>query len=266
MVDISLVTILLPSFCGGVLILVSHLILGRQVLSRGIVFMDLAVAQIAAMGAVIAHIMNKALGISHNPMQENLKDGLETAMPFIFSIAGACLISKLSRRAPIELEAIIGCIYILAAACILLALASDPHGAEHITDTLGGRLLWIQWSNLQIPGLATMALLAGLLLMPQLLTGRLFYPIFAILITMSVKLSGVYLVFSTLIMPALAVSGMAGMKSWVTGYSLGIIGIGTGLVLSSLLDYPGGASIVVTMAMACALFRMLVKFPATVSP
>ena len=187
-------------------------------------------------------------------------------MPFVFSIAGACLISKLSRRAPIELEAIIGCIYILAAACILLVLASDPHGAEHISDTLGGRLLWIQWSDLQIPGLTTLALLAGLFLMPQLLTGKIFYPIFAILITMSVKLSGVYLVFTTLIMPALAISGMVGIKSWITGYSLGIIGIGTGLMLSSLFDYPGGASIVVMMAVACALFRIFVKSPATVSP
>ncbi|MCW7555439.1 metal ABC transporter permease [Endozoicomonas gorgoniicola] len=266
MVDISLVTILLPSFCGGVLILISHLILGRQVLSRGIVFMDLAVAQIAAMGAVIAHIMNKALESSHSHLQETFKNGLETVMPFVFSIAGACLISKLSRRAAIELEAIIGCIYILAAACILLVLASDPHGAEHISDTLGGRLLWIQWSDLQIPTLATITLLAGLFLMPQLLTGRLFYPVFAIMITMSVKLSGVYLVFTTLIMPALAISGRVGIKSWITGYSLGIIGIGTGLMLSSLFDYPGGASIVVMMAVACALFRVMVKSPATVSP
>ena len=268
MVDINLVSILLPSFFGGVLILLTHLILGRQVLNRGIVFMDLAVAQIAAMGAVIAHLMNNVVIGSHSHSQEAFQDGLEAAMPFLFSIGGACLISRLSRRSPKELEAIIGCIYVLAAAGILMFLASDPYGAEHISDTLGGRILWIQWSNLAIPGLASVALLVGLVLKPDLLRGRLFYPIFAILVTMSVKMTGVYLVFSTLIMPALAVSGMIGVKAWVMGYCLGIAGIGTGLAISSLFDYPGGASIVVTMAMACASFRLVrgVKSPAVVSP
>ena len=266
MVDISFMAILLPAFCGGVLVLISHLILGRQVLSRGIVFMDLAVAQIAAMGSIFAHLMNEMLGVSESQPQETMMNVLETAMPFIFSISGACLISRLSSRAPIELEAMIGCIYILAAACILLALSSDPHGAEHMSDTLGGKILWIQWSSLLTPGLATLVLLASLLIKPQLLTTSMFYPIFAILITLSVELAGVYLVFSTLIMPALAVSGMTGKKSWITGYGLGVAGIGAGLVLSSLLDYPGGASIVVTMAMACIVFRLLVKSPAIVSP
>ncbi|AMO58781.1 hypothetical protein GZ77_17150 [Endozoicomonas montiporae] len=266
MVDISLVTILLPAFCGGALVLISHLILGRQVLNRGIVFMDLAVAQIAAMGSIFAHLMSEILGVSESPSQEAFMNALETAMPFIFSVSGACLISRLSSRTSIELEAMIGCIYILAAACILLVLSSDPHGAEHMSDTLGGKILWIQWSSLVTPGLATLALLAGLLLKPQLLTTNLFYPIFAILITLSVELAGVYLVFSTLIMPALAVSGMTGKKSWITGYGLGVAGIGAGLVLSSLLDYPGGPSIVLTMAMACMMFRWLVRAPATVSP
>ena len=264
MVDINLVTILLPSFCSGALILLTHLILGRQVLNRGIVFMDLAVAQIAAMGAVVAHLMNKIV-IGNSSSLSALQDGVEAAMPFLFSIGGACLISMLSRRSPRELEAIIGCIYVLAAAGILILLASDPFGAEHISDTLGGRILWIQWSNLAIPGLVSLLLVAGLLVKPELLKGRMFYPIFAVLVTMSVKLTGVYLVFSTLIMPALAVSGMVGIKAWITGYCLGLAGIGTGLVISSLFDYPGGASIVVTMAMACAFFRLLVRSPAATS-
>ena len=263
MIDFNLLSILMPAFCGGVLILVTHLILGRQVLARGIVFMDLAVAQIAALGAVVAHLLNHTITGTYSLIQDRLHDVLDVAMPYIFSIAGACLISTLSRKSPRELEAIIGCIYVLAAVGILLFLSNDPNGAEHMSTVLGGRILWLQWSSLLTLSVASTSLLIALFFYPGLLKGKLFYPIFAVLVTMSVKLSGVYLVFSTLIMPALAVSALEGIKTWLAGYLLGITGIAGGLVLSSLFDFPGGASIVLAMAIVCTCFRLLIRYPAT---
>lgn len=265
MIDPNLLSILLPSFCGSVLILVSHLILGRQILARGIVFMDLAIAQIAALGAVVAHLLSSMVPGFSPCLQEPLHKTLDIVMPFIFSIAGASMVSTLSHHTPKELEAIIGCIYVLAATGILLLLSNDPNGAEHMSTVLGGRVLWLQWSNLAALAAATLMLLITQAIYPQLLQGKLFYPVFAVLVTMSVNLSGVYLVFSTLIMPALAVSGLPGLQGWLVGYSLGVAGIAGGLVFSSLYDYPGGASIVLVMAIACASFRLLAKCPATAS-
>ena len=263
MSDTSLLLILLPSFAGGVLVLSTHLVLGRQVLKRGIVFMDLAMAQIAAMGTVIAHMSSASLsGLCHSATTV-FQTKVETLLPFLFSIAGACLISQLTHRAHKELEAMIGCVYVLAATGTLLLVASDPHGAEHITSTLEGRIIWIQWSDLIMPSVVSLILIAGLMFKPSLLNGKAFYPVFAVLVTLSVSLVGVYMVFSTLIMPALAISGIEGKKAWMTGFGLGVLGIAAGLMLSCAYDLPGGASIVVVLAAVCASYRLLVvKYPA----
>ncbi|WP_252177822.1 metal ABC transporter permease [Endozoicomonas sp. 4G] len=252
MMEWTLIAIMLPALVAGIIVFSTHLVLGRQVLKRGIVFMDLAIAQIAAMGAIVAHILTMSQAHSH--------DGATisgTFMPFAFSIGGAGLIAWLAKYAEKELEAIIGCIYVVSAAAITLLMASDPHGAEHISKALNGHILWLGWQDMIVPGLTSLAFLTGIAIRPHILDGRLFYPVFALMVTLSVKMVGVYLVFSSLIMPALAVNQLSGKKALTSGYLTGLAGLVLGLVLSSLYDFPGGATIVVSLAVVCVLFRVL---------
>ncbi|WP_081870060.1 helix-turn-helix domain-containing protein [Endozoicomonas numazuensis] len=213
----------------------------------------LATAQIAVMGAIVAHILS--MMHAHNHDFHDGSNGLAVLMPYLFSIAGAGLIALLAKYAEKELEAIIGCIYVVSAASITLLLASDPHGAEHISRALNGHILWLSWQDMLIPGVVSLVFLAGAITRPQILSGRLFYPIFALMVTLSVKMVGVYLVFSALIMPALAINQLSGRKALTLGYIAGLVGLILGLVLSSLYDLPGGATIVVSLAIVCLVFR-----------
>lgn len=245
--DWDILSILLPAFTGGMLILSTHLILGRQVLRRGIVFMDLAIAQVAALGALSGHLLQIESGLAG------------VLLPYAFSLAGAGLIASLSHRIEQELEAVIGCLYVTTAAGFILLLSNDPHGAEHISNALAGHILWLNWSDLIAPGLLTLVLLILMTLRPRLLQGRGFYLLFAIAVTASVKLIGVYLVFSTLIMPALSVSRLTGRKALGWGYFSGITGYIVGLIASGLYDFPGGAAVVVALFFVCLSFRLLLN-------
>ncbi|MGI9282752.1 MAG: metal ABC transporter permease [Endozoicomonas sp.] len=255
MMEWDLLSILLPALVAGIIVFSTHLILGWQVLERGIVFMDLAIAQIAAMGAIVAHILSMMHAHSHDSHHGSM--GLGVLMPFLFSIGGAGLIALLAKYAEKELEAIIGCIYVVSAASITLLLASDPHGAEHISRALNGHILWLGWQDMLVPGLVSIAFLVGAAFRPQILNGKLFYPIFALMVTLSVKMVGVYLVFSALIMPALAVNQLSGKKALTLGYLAGLTGLVLGLVLSSLYDFPGGATIVVSLAAVSTVLRVM---------
>ncbi|WOG28133.1 metal ABC transporter permease [Endozoicomonas sp. 8E] len=256
MMEWALFSIMMPALVAGIIVFSTHLVLGRQVLKRGIVFMDLAIAQIAAMGAIVAHILTMTPAHSHGGPHDS-SSGLGALMPFVFSIGGAGLIAWLAKYTEKELEAIIGCIYVVSAASITLLMSSDPHGAEHISKALNGHILWLGWQDMVVPGLASLAFLALTVVRPKILDGSLFYPLFALMVTLSVKMVGVYLVFSALIMPALAVNQLSGKKALTFGYMAGLTGMILGLVLSSLYDFPGGATVVVSLTAVCVLFRVL---------
>ncbi|WP_028766557.1 metal ABC transporter permease [Shewanella fidelis] len=250
MFDLDLLSILLPAFVAGILVLSTHVVLGQQVLKRGIIFIDLAIAQVAALGAIVGHMNHdiEALPFSH------------VWMPAIFAIGGAGFIAWLSKRMADELEAIIGCFYVLAAVAAMLLLSNDPHGAEMLKELMSGQILWVSWSQLVLPACLYISILAALIYKPQLLAGRAFYLIFAIVITLSVELVGVYLVFSSLILPALAVNHYYGRFKLLLAYAVGLVGYIAGLVLSASLDLPSGAAIVSTLALSAIIFRLLLNF------
>jgi zinc/manganese transport system permease protein len=164
----------------------------------------------------------------------------------------------LERRLQHELEAVIGCVYVVSAAMALLLLSHDPHGAELIKQTLSGSILWVSWQDLWVHGLIYLLILTLIYLRPGLLNSGWFYPLFALSITSAVALVGVYLVFASLIMPTLAtwVIG-AGVKRLLAGYGLGLLGYLIGLALSALLDWPSGATVVCSLAVVGVLFRLL---------
>jgi zinc/manganese transport system permease protein len=240
-------TIIAPAFIAGLLVLATHVPLGRQVLSRGIIFLDLAIAQIAGLGVIIAY----SLGWEAGGWQVQV-------IAMGAALSGALLLYFTESLWEDSQEAIIGCVFVLAASGGILVLSTNPHGGEALKDLLAGQILWVSYSQL-MPVLITYALVLGCLFAlrnkPHPL---LFYILFAISVTTSVQLVGVYLVFASLIMPALAVKQVKRyplLQAYLTGASAYAIG----LVCSALWDLPSGATIVWTMAVACILSFFLIK-------
>jgi len=240
------ISILGPACLAGLIVLSTHVPLGKQVLSRGIIFIDLAIAQIAALGVIIAHYF----GVDEQSF------GVQIAAAAA-ALAGAGLLAWTDKRWPEYQEPLIGTLFVLAATGALLLLANNPQGGEHLKDLLVGQILWVSYSQLIPAAILSVFLLAFMWLRQGRLTGLLFYALFALAITVSVQLVGVYLVFASLIVPALATAGMTGKGRLSAAYAIGALGYASGLVLSAVLDLPSGALIVWTLA-ACALLAQLV--------
>jgi zinc/manganese transport system permease protein len=158
------------------------------------------------------------------------------------------LIHQCERRWPDTLEAIIGTIFVLAATAGILLLANNPHGGEHLQQLLVGQILWVGFDQLApVLALSVLVLVAWFVFRaPD--RPALFYILFALTVTASVQLVGVYLVFASLIIPALAAGRLTlPCQSLFAGYIVGLSGYSGGLVLAALLDLPAGAVIVWTL-------------------
>ncbi len=247
--DYELLTILLPAFAAGILVLSTHVVLGKQVLKRGIIFIDLAIAQIAALGAMVVHMDHDIAELAYAHIW----------MPALFALIGAGVIAWLAKRMVDELEAMIGCFYVLSAVAAMLLLSNDPHGAELLKQLMSGQILWVSWQQLLLPTIAYSAILALIFIKPKILNGAAFYLLFALVITLSVELVGVYLVFSSLILPALAINKLTGKYVLLYAYVVGLVGYLLGLYLSASFDLPSGAAIVATLALSAIVFRLVSK-------
>ncbi len=225
--------IILPAFLAGLLVLATHIPLGAQVLKRGIVFIDLAIAQIAALGVIVAGTSD----LDPHGWSVQIAAG-------IAAVLGAVLLTWTEKRWPEVQEAQIGVLFILAATAGLLLVAHNPHGGEHLQDLLAGQILWVSYPQLVLPAVGAVVILALLTVFHGRL-GRLgFYLVFALAVTASVQLVGVYLVFASLIVPSLAVRHYREERKLPFAYLIGICGYGAGLVLSTIFDLPSGALIV----------------------
>lgn len=238
--------ILGPAFVAGLLTLATHVPLGQQVLARGIVFIDLAIAQVAGLGVIAAG----ALGWEPR--------GWAAQIAAVgAALGGALLLTFTEKRWPEVQEALIGALFVLAACAGLLLLANNPHGGEHLKDLLVGQILWVSYSQLASAAVLTVALLA-LWFGAGARLGRIgFYTVFAVAVTASVQLVGIYLVFASLIIPALATRWRVGARQLAWGYGIGIAGYAAGILASAAFDLPTGAVIVWTLA-AVALTALLV--------
>lgn len=235
------VLLLLP-LLAGVLVLMTHVPLGRRVLARGIIFLDLAVAQLAVLGVIIAH----TLGWETQGWQTQLAAASAALM-------GAAVLAWCERRWPEIQEALIGSTFVVAASVAVLLLSSDPHGGEHLSELLSGQILWV--TSAQIMQIALLsAVLLGIWGILRERLGQLgFYLIFALAITTSVQLVGVYLVFASLILPALAVRRGCNVRAPLWGVVLGAVAYAVGLLVSALGDFPSGPCIVVALALMALL-------------
>ena len=230
-------SILWPALIAGVLVVISHVPLGQQVFARGIVFIDLAIAQVAGLGVIAAN----SFGLP-------IEGWTAQAAAGAAALAGAILLTWTERKRPEAQEALIGILFVLASAAQILLLANDPHGGENLKDLLSGQILWVSQAQLVRTAILT-AVFAVIWFLWRERIGRVgFYLLFAVVVTASVQLVGVYLVFTSLIVPAVATYRMAGKRQLAVGYGLGIASYVAGLALSVVTDLPSSSVIVWTMA------------------
>ena len=217
---------------------VSHVPLGQQVFARGIVFIDLAIAQVAGLGVIAA----SSFGLPVEGWTAQAAAGAA-------ALAGALLLTWTERKRPEAQEALIGILFVLASAAQILLLANDPHGGENLKDLLSGQILWVSKHQLIRTAILT-AVFAAVWFLWRERIGRIgFYLMFAVMVTASVQMVGVYLVFTSLIVPAVATYRMAANRQLLIGYLLGIASYVVGLALSVVTDLPSSSVIVWAMAL-----------------
>jgi zinc/manganese transport system permease protein len=232
-IDLSIVW---PALAAGLLVLATHVPLGMQVLGRGIVFIDLAIAQVAGLGVIAADLAG------WSPQGAAVQAAALGA-----ALLGALLLTWTERRWPEIQEALIGTLFVLAATGASLLLTRDPHGGEHLKDLLVGQILWVSKAQLGVVALVTAGVLAAWFGIGKRLGAAGFYLLFAVSVTASVQLVGVYLVFASLIVPALAMRRRARARL-ALGYAIGTLGYAVGLLLSVVWDLPAGPIIAWSLA------------------
>src|SRR6058998_4158959 len=234
-----------------------HVYLGLHVLARGVIFVDLALAQVAALGVTVAFLAG-------HPIQSEAAYWYALA----FTLGGSFLFAiSRTHRAPIPQEAIIGIVYAVSAAVAVLVVDRAPQGSEHIKQLLVGSILTV--TPAEVGTLASLYAVIGVIhwlirrpllkisFEPEEAARRglwirwwdfLFYATFGFVVTSSVRIAGVLLVFSYLIVPAAvaalltnSVRGRLAM-GWALGAAVSAVGLGA----SFAGDLPTGATIVAT--------------------
>lgn len=241
-------SVILPALVTTLLVLATHVPLGTEVLRRGIIFIDLAIAQIAALGVIAADTLGW-----------EAEGWLVQVAAVSAALLAALVLHWTDRKWPDIQEAIIGVAFILAATAGILLLAGNPHGGEHLEELLVGQVLWVTFDQLLPVTVVSALVLAAWYWMRHRLQGFGFYAMFAFAVTASVQLVGIYLVFACLIIPALATRHIERLGLRVLcGYGVGVIGSLCGLMLSVSADLPAGAVIVWGLAFTAILFAWLV--------
>lgn len=257
--------VLLPAFVAGLILTGMLAYLGVHVVERGVIFVDLSLAQIAALGTTIAVFAGYDL---HSRM------GYVFSLGFAFLGAAIFAVSRVHRSTRVPQEAIIGIAYAVAAAASILAMSKVTGETEHLKEMLVGNILSVSWAELgrtaglfALVGLLHFALRKKFLLISmneaeaerQGLSIRLwdflFYVSFGFVVTAAVPIAGVLLVFSYLIVPAVTAmlySERLGVRLAI-GWSMGAVVSAVGVYLSYAWDLPTGATIVTTLGAALLL-------------
>src|SRR5438874_7568443 len=261
--DTTIIAFLAAPFVASLILTGIHAYLGVHVVERGVIFVDLSLAQIAALGATIALLLPITGGDPHAPITYWIS--------LAFTFLGALVFSTIrSRRARIPQEAIIGICYAVASAAAILAMSKATSESEHLKDMLVGNILAVSW-----PEVRKTALLYGAIGLFHFIFRRqflaismnhdrasvdglsvrfwdfLFYASFGFVVTSSVAIAGVLLVFCYLIVPSVAAMLYADSigKRLAIGLSMGTLVSALGVYLSLKLDLPTGATIVCTFGL-----------------
>jgi zinc/manganese transport system permease protein len=236
--DAANLAILWPAFIAGLLVTATHVPLGMQVLERGIVFIDLAIAQIAGVGVILADSLGWA------PTGAAVQIAALSA-----ALSCAAALTWTERRWPEVQEAIIGTVFVVASSAAILLLAKNPHGGENLRELLVGQILWVDPRHLPLEALIY-AVILGIWVGLRERIGRFgFYVLFGCAVTVSVQLVGLFLVFTTLVVPALA-TFYSRKRRLLKAYCIGVAGYAAGLLASLWWDLPSGAMIVCAIVLA----------------
>jgi zinc/manganese transport system permease protein len=263
-VDWTIVHFLAPAITASLIIAGIHAYLGLHVVERGVIFVDLSLAQIASLGAAIGVWQGYD---AHDPAIYWLSLG--------FTLIGALIFASIKgHEAQVPQEAIIGISYAVASAAVILTMSKATGEAEHLKDMLVGNILSVQWPEVW----STAAMYAAIGLfhyvfrkrffeisvdpqgaaargVPVRLWDFLFYASFGFVVTRSVAIAGVLLVFCYLIVPSVGgilFSGRIGTRL-VIGWIMGTVVSMLGMYFSVQFDLPTGATIVCTFGLALAL-------------
>lgn len=236
-----------PALIAGLMVALTHAPLGVEVLKRGIIFIDLAIAQIAGLGMVAAAI------IWNEPQWWVIQlSALSCAL------LAALFFRLVERHLPRQQEAIIGCSFVLAASMALLLLADRPHGSEEIQHLLSGQILFVTWKDVLIHAPVYAIILTFWFIKQSVRKGIGFYLLFALAITSSVQLVGVYVVFASLILPALAAANIK--RPYIVAWGCGIMSVLLGILAATLMDEPAGPVMVVLYTLTTLLFLISQTF------
>ena len=260
----SLLWIMLPAFCECLVLVGIHSYLGIHVIKRKVIFVDLAFAQIAALGTLVAFLF----GIPPH-----------TAGSFVFALiltgVGAAVFSLCRfRRSKVPQEAVIGLVYAIAAATAILLIDKAPHGAEHLKEILTGSILWVRWSSI----LTAAVVYAGVGFFHYVFRRRfllisedpeaawkaginvrlwdfLFYLSFGLVITLSVDVAGVLIVFVFLVAPAILAMLVSDRLAvhLAVGWGLGVVVTAVGLIVAYVKDLSTGPAVIATYAVVMIL-------------
>jgi zinc/manganese transport system permease protein len=247
-----------------------HAYLGLHVVERGVIFVDLSLAQIASLGATIAALVPAFGGEPHSA-------GVYW-MSLVFTLIGALIFSLVkSQRAKIPQEAIIGITYAVASAAVVVVMSKAPGEAEHLRDMLVGNILSVQWEEVRHTAVVYLVIAVFHYLFRRKfleismdpagaqargvrvrLWDFLFYASFGLVVTRSVAIAGVLLVFCYLIVPSVGgmlFSSRIGPRLAI-GWTMGAIVSMLGMYFSVLFDLPTGATIVCTFGLALIVMAL----------
>src|SRR5262245_53382300 len=269
--DTSVLAFLAAPFVASLILTGIHAYLGVHVVERGVIFVDLSLAQIAALGATIALLLPITGGDPHAPIVYWISLGFTFLGAFIFSTIR-------SRRARIPQEAIIGICYAVASAAAILAMSKATSESEHLKDMLVGNILAVSWGEVA----KTAALYGAIGAFHYIFRHKflaismdhqraeaeglsvklwdfLFYASFGFVVTSSVAIAGVLLVFCYLIVPSVAAMLYAHTigRRLAIGWSMGTIVSALGVYLSLRLDLPTGATIVCTFGLVLIIMALV---------
>jgi len=243
-------------FCLAILLIAIHSYLGLHVLERDVIFVDISLSQVAALGSAVS------LFFVHDNESATLALSLSLAFCLVASFALAIL---RHYEKSVSQEALIGMTYALASGALILVADKLPHGSEHLKEALIGNILFVTWPQV----FQTFAIYCVIGFLHWIFRSQfwrasrgekglfwwdfLFYFLFGIVITFSTRHAGVLVVFSILVAPAaLAIRFFPGSHAKLTSrlvlaWLVGTVGIALSFVLSYTLDFPAGASIVCTL-------------------
>ncbi len=261
---LELIEFLYLPLLAGLILTGIHAYLGVHVVERGVIFVDLSLAQIAALGTTIAYLAG-----------HELHSGVTYFWSLGFTILGAAVFAftRVHRETRIPQEAIIGIVYAVSAAAAILAMSKAPEGTEHLKDMLVGNILTVsKFTVIETAGLYAvvglfhfvfrkkfLAISLGQEVQHMKLWDFLFYTSFGFVVTSSVAIAGVLLVFSYLIVPSVAAMLFAKTigKRLAIGWTMGALVSAIGIMISFQADLPTGATIVCTFGIALLLLAIV---------